>query len=126
MYMDARTLPSVLRVILLHWTLISLNYNVGWEPMPGLPSGGGAACADPCRRLVGTTRIAPAYYRVPLKVPSHTFKVHVKGDNIPLVSPRRFKARCSPHLDAKICDMLYAAMAYSSYGARVAYVYHGL
>jgi hypothetical protein len=61
------------------WTLrpspvhLKLRYYIGWwstwlaeparRPMPGLSSGDDAACADPQRRPVWTTHVAPAYYR---------------------------------------------------------------
>ena len=40
----------------------------------------------------------------------HAFMADVDGEDIPLVSPRRFKIMCSPRLDARICDMLCAAI----------------
>jgi hypothetical protein len=46
----------------------------------------------------------------PLKTSSYAFKAEVKGDVIPLVSPKRFKTRCSPRLDAGTCDMLCATI----------------
>ena len=44
--MDARTLPSVLKAMLLHQILINLHYDDGQEAMPGLPRGDSTACAD--------------------------------------------------------------------------------
>jgi hypothetical protein len=43
-------------------------------------------------------------------ISSYAFRTDVDGDDIPLVSPRRFKTSCSPHLGVGICDMLWAAI----------------
>ena len=79
--------------------------------MPGQPSGDSAACVHPCHRLAGTTHDVPAYYRGHrCRFLRMSFMANVDGDDIPLVSPRGFKTRCSPCLDAEICDMLCAAI----------------
>jgi hypothetical protein len=50
-----------------------------------------------------STCILPGFL---LKISSYAFRANVEGDVIPLVSPRRFKIRCSSRLDTGICDML--------------------
>jgi hypothetical protein len=45
--------------------------------MAGLPSGSGAACAHPCRCLVGATHVAPTYYRAGVAV--EDFFVRLRG-----------------------------------------------
>jgi hypothetical protein len=94
--------------------------------VPEQPSGNGTACAHPCCPLVGTTHEVPACYQGHrcrfLRMP---FMADVDGDGIPLVSPRRFKTRCSLRLDAGICNRPCTAIRLLLLGARALHICHG-